>query len=56
MSKIKIDDDGCCRCGKCGHKLFKVQDISSSMLLTLVELEIKCHLCKAINNFKEEEK
>ncbi|HCJ37870.1 MAG TPA: hypothetical protein DHV37_06035 [Erysipelotrichaceae bacterium] len=57
---IRIDNEGWCRCGQCGHKLFKtasskdpykhkvdVEYIISS--LDNMEFEVKCHSCKALN-------
>lgn len=38
----KIDNEWC-RCGKCGHKLFKIIWFGAGML------EIKCSSCKTIN-------
>lgn len=49
MKQIKIEKDGWCRCGKCGHKLFRLGDPDMKMVLRLAELEIKCHSCKEIN-------
>ena len=41
MQRIKFEN-GWCRCGKCGHKLFKaVGEIG--------RIEIKCSSCKEIN-------
>lgn len=48
MTKAKIDTEGWCRCGKCGHKLFRlVEEMYPSMEIPLIE--IKCHSCKAVN-------
>lgn len=58
MRQIKIESDGWCRCGKCGHKLFRLKDPDMKIVLHIAELEIKCHSCKSINtiNFIKEEK
>ena len=45
MTKARIDRESWARCGKCGHKLFKVDSLGDS------RLEIKCHSCKSINVF-----
>lgn len=57
MAKIKVDmETGWCKCGKCGHKLFKMNNtnpdsnlVFTAMNLMLSDIEIKCHSCKAIN-------
>lgn len=44
----RIDEQSWLRCGKCSHKLGKLEksDAESS---TNIRIEIKCHSCKAIN-------
>lgn len=54
MKKIRVDKDGWCRCGGCGHKLFSIKDPGSEALLRMVVVEIKCHSCKEINRFDDE--
>lgn len=34
------------RCGKCGHKLFKIDKNSDNKI---DGIEIKCHSCKTVN-------
>jgi len=39
--------DSWCRCGRCGHKLFKILD--KKVFGELPFIEVKCHSCKEIN-------
>ena len=54
MTIARIDENKWCRCGKCGHKLFKtdINDLSDKnvgMAADVLKIEIKCHSCKVIN-------
>lgn len=40
---IRYDPESWARCGRCGHKLFKVVTHGNT------QLAIKCHSCKAMN-------
>ncbi len=50
MTRVRIDKDGWCRCGECGHKLFRILGPNE------IDIEIKCHSCKAVCITKEKEK
>ena len=50
MRRIRFDDDGWARCGKCGHKLLKVEHIKEAKNCGI---EIKCHSCKEVNTSLE---
>lgn len=54
MTIAKIERDKWCRCGKCGHKLFKVLD--DKIYGDVPFIEVKCHSCKEINVVKGESK
>jgi len=43
MKKIKIEDNWA-RCGKCGHKLFRIVEGEVG------SIEVKCHSCKEVNS------
>lgn len=40
----KVDDEGWCRCGSCGHKLCRVMNWNNDIVI-----ELKCHSCRKIN-------
>lgn len=44
MTKIKFDGDRWGKCGKCGHKLFRVMSGNP-----IGDIEVKCHSCKELN-------
>lgn len=54
--RLRIDEKGWARCGKCGRKLFKTNGdtvlnrVVVYNRLNHIDLEIKCHSCKEINN------
>lgn len=54
MTKVKIDNDNWIRCGKCGHKLGRVNGEGICLLAPIIE--IKCHSCKEINSWWAEER
>ena len=49
MKNATIERDWCL-CGKCRHKLFRVADAGSMIILEDVHIEIKCHSCKELND------
>lgn len=50
MTRVRIDGEHWGRCGKCGHKLFKVNYFAGC------SIEIKCHSCKSINLLENDNK
>ena len=54
IARIRIDETGeWARCGRCGHRLFKVD--KNDGLIRLTGIEIKCHSCKSLNNFESKQ-
>lgn len=52
---IRIDETGeWARCGRCGHKLFKINKGNRQIART--GIEVKCHSCKAVNTFEQKQK
>ena len=49
LVEARIDSEGWCRCGKCGHKLFNVKNWGYGTGNGFVTIEVKCHSCKQIN-------
>lgn len=48
MTRARIDTEGWCRCGNCGHKLFKVvEEIHPAT--EIPKIEMKCHSCRYVN-------
>jgi len=51
--KIRVDNEDWARCGRCGHKLFKIKAESNEretqIATSILKIEIKCHSCKSIN-------
>lgn len=49
----RIDEQSWLRCGKCSHKLGKLEKSDNVNVRigsdTNIRIEIKCHSCKAIN-------
>ena len=48
MTKAMVNGDWGL-CGKCRHKLFKIIDRGSIVILEDAKIEIKCHSCKELN-------
>lgn len=48
----RVDPDGWVRCGKCGHKLFRLITENGCKKKCNTEcMEQKCHSCKALNRW-----
>ena len=43
MINARIDEMKWVRCGKCSHRLFRMDSYKH------IDIEIKCHSCKSIN-------
>lgn len=49
MATARIDKDGWCRCGRCGHKLARIVGKFPQGHHKMPAMEIKCHSCKQIS-------
>ena len=55
MRRVRIDN-GWGKCGKCGHKLFRVSGDPDSrdmkIAMSILKIECKCGSCKEINRLR----
>lgn len=49
MATARIDKEGWCRCGRCGHKLARIVGKFPQGQHKMPAMEIKCHSCKQIS-------
>lgn len=50
MTTVRRDKEGWIRCGKCGHKLFRITCGCEGGQSPVIE--IKCHSCKELNEWQ----